>query len=106
MIEAARSSETMVNFYQTTRRYNSEDSRLPSYKFITTLFKNGYPLTKYQTLLSVSRQVSVVVNYVHDLSRINPFYAVNKIYRLKTPISTDTNFFNFTVNKDNSPVTF
>jgi hypothetical protein len=28
MMEAARSSETLVNFYQITRRYNPEDSRL------------------------------------------------------------------------------
>jgi hypothetical protein len=28
MMEAARSSETLVNFYQTTRRYNLEDSHL------------------------------------------------------------------------------
>jgi hypothetical protein len=27
-MEAARSSETLVNFYQTTRRYNPEDSHL------------------------------------------------------------------------------
>jgi hypothetical protein len=26
MMEAARSSETLVNFYQNTRRYNPEDS--------------------------------------------------------------------------------
>jgi hypothetical protein len=26
MIEAARTSETLVNFYQTTQRYNPEDS--------------------------------------------------------------------------------
>jgi hypothetical protein len=26
MMEAAKTSETMVNFYQTTRRYNPEDS--------------------------------------------------------------------------------
>jgi hypothetical protein len=26
MMEAARTSETMVNFYQTTQRYNPEDS--------------------------------------------------------------------------------
>jgi hypothetical protein len=31
MMEAARTSETLVNFYQTTRRYNPEDSsHLPS----------------------------------------------------------------------------
>jgi hypothetical protein len=28
MMEAARTSETSVNFYQTTRRNNPEDSRL------------------------------------------------------------------------------
>jgi hypothetical protein len=28
MMEAARSSETLVNFYQTIRRYNPEDSQL------------------------------------------------------------------------------
>jgi hypothetical protein len=28
MIEAASTSETSVNFYQTTRRYNPEDSHL------------------------------------------------------------------------------
>jgi hypothetical protein len=29
MMEAARTSETLVNFYQTTRRYNPENSHLP-----------------------------------------------------------------------------
>jgi hypothetical protein len=28
MMEAARTSETLVNFYQTRRRYNPEDSHL------------------------------------------------------------------------------
>jgi hypothetical protein len=28
MMEAARTSETLVNFYPTTRRYNPEDSHL------------------------------------------------------------------------------
>jgi hypothetical protein len=28
MMEAARAAETLVNFYQTTRRYNPEDSHL------------------------------------------------------------------------------
>jgi hypothetical protein len=28
MMEAASTSETLVNFYQTTRRYNPEDSHL------------------------------------------------------------------------------
>jgi hypothetical protein len=28
MMEAERTSETLVNFYQTTRRYNPEDNHL------------------------------------------------------------------------------
>jgi hypothetical protein len=32
MKEAARTSETLVNFYQTTRRYNTEDSRLRTHR--------------------------------------------------------------------------
>jgi hypothetical protein len=32
MTEAARISETLVNFYQTTRRYNPEDSHLRNHR--------------------------------------------------------------------------
>jgi hypothetical protein len=32
MMEAARPSETLVNFYQTTRRYNPEDSYLRTHR--------------------------------------------------------------------------
>jgi hypothetical protein len=32
MMEAARTSETLVNFYQTTRRYNQEDSHLHTHR--------------------------------------------------------------------------
>jgi hypothetical protein len=32
MMEAARTSETLVNFYQTTRRYNTEDSHLRTHR--------------------------------------------------------------------------
>jgi hypothetical protein len=32
MMEAARTSGTLVNFYQTTRRYNPEDSHLRTYR--------------------------------------------------------------------------
>jgi hypothetical protein len=38
MMEAARTSETLVNFYQTTQRYNPEDShhQLPKCGFNNT----------------------------------------------------------------------
>jgi hypothetical protein len=32
MMEAAGTSETLVNFYQTTRRYNPEDSHLRTHR--------------------------------------------------------------------------
>jgi hypothetical protein len=32
MMEAAKTSETLVNFYQTTRRYNPEDSHLRTHR--------------------------------------------------------------------------
>jgi hypothetical protein len=32
MMEAARTSETSVNFYQTTQRYNPEDSHLRTHR--------------------------------------------------------------------------
>jgi hypothetical protein len=32
IMEAARTSETLVNFYQTTRRYNPEDSHLRAHR--------------------------------------------------------------------------
>jgi hypothetical protein len=38
MMEAARTSETLVNFYQTTRRCNPEDSHLPTVLLFETLF--------------------------------------------------------------------
>jgi hypothetical protein len=32
MMEAAKTSETLVSFYQTTRRYNPEDSHLRAHR--------------------------------------------------------------------------
>jgi hypothetical protein len=37
MMKAATTSETLVNFYQTTRRYNPEDSHLRHYQNILDL---------------------------------------------------------------------
>jgi hypothetical protein len=45
MMEAARTSETLVNFYQTTWRYNPEDSHL----HITDLQRGYYTFTYIHT---------------------------------------------------------
>jgi hypothetical protein len=37
-MEAAKTPETLVNFYQTTRRYNPENSHLHSFKLICWYF--------------------------------------------------------------------
>jgi hypothetical protein len=47
MMEAARTSETLVNFYQTTRCYNPEDSNLHT----TALFVNGIAEPRTNTTL-------------------------------------------------------
>jgi hypothetical protein len=40
MMEAARTSETLVNFYQTTRRNNPQDSHIRiEFSFISRLYK-------------------------------------------------------------------
>jgi hypothetical protein len=49
MMEAARSSETLVNFYQTTRRYKPQDSHLRNIIILNTVnegtIANAYRLT-------------------------------------------------------------
>jgi hypothetical protein len=40
-MKAARTSETLVNFYQTTRRYNSEDSHLPDIKLLAPAIRGS-----------------------------------------------------------------
>jgi hypothetical protein len=55
MMEAARTSETLVNFYQTTRRYNPEDSHL-----------RLLPLSLSQELVRGSRPVLDVMVKLHD----------------------------------------
>jgi hypothetical protein len=48
-MEAARTSETLVNFYQTTRRYNPEDSHLHTHrrKNPKTIFPFRFFLLQY-----------------------------------------------------------
>jgi hypothetical protein len=68
MMEKARTSETLVNFYQTTRRYNPEDSQLDTHRceylksyildsysggIFSNLFLFGIPIFLTEDLLSL-----------------------------------------------------
>jgi hypothetical protein len=76
MMEAARTSETLLNFYQTTRRYNPEDSHLltqmllgrqkhgsvhltavTKYK-VAVLYKQLTPIGELIILLLLNKQLS------------------------------------------------
>jgi hypothetical protein len=66
MMEAARTSETLVNFYQTTRRYNPEDSHL-HIKLVHTAFVITFMIylhTTFHRLLS-----SDFFSYKQDIER-------------------------------------
>jgi hypothetical protein len=58
MMEAARTSETLVNFYQTTRCYNPEDSNLQG-------------VTTQNTTIDVFSAVRTTNFYNSILSRVN-----------------------------------
>jgi hypothetical protein len=49
MMEAARTSETLVSFYQTTRRYNPEDSHLRTHR------RENLKSYKEKTFVRISR---------------------------------------------------
>jgi hypothetical protein len=58
MMEASRSSETLVNFYQTTQRYNPEDSHL--------LVLVGHEI------FTTSKNVSNKMTVFWDIARVDP----------------------------------
>jgi hypothetical protein len=55
MMEAARTSDTLVNFYQTTRCYNPEDSNL---HLLTSFTPILLTLTEHSTYTSVVEEIS------------------------------------------------
>jgi hypothetical protein len=75
--EAARTSETLVNFYQTTRRYNPEDSHLLNKTNLT--FLNSVELPKAYFYCLESRHVSVTLTVTHTRNNIAVCTSVYKI---------------------------
>jgi hypothetical protein len=61
MMEAARASETMANFYQTTRCYNPEDSHLQValIHYVVEYQKNNNKLRLYTKLIDAFLQILV-----------------------------------------------
>jgi RNase adaptor protein for sRNA GlmZ degradation len=62
MMEAARTSETLVNFYQTTRRYNPEDSHLQVKEKILKHTKEYKPLSSSAVLAKFTHYGSNISN--------------------------------------------
>jgi hypothetical protein len=67
MMEAAKTSETLVNFYQTTRRYNPEDSHLRTHcrenlKSYTLSSSSGLKMAAFPTKLKL--QETVLLSFV------------------------------------------
>jgi hypothetical protein len=79
MMEAARASETLVNFYQTTRRYNPEDSRLRTHRrenlksYILILSYIGLPNGTFSSV-----KTKILVSYaffsMHATGTSHPLY--------------------------------
>jgi hypothetical protein len=67
LMEVARSSETLVNFYQTTRRYNLEDSHLR-----TNHRENLISYLKYSWVIShISSEQLLQINKADHLEKFN-----------------------------------
>jgi hypothetical protein len=70
MMEAARSSETLVNFYQTTRRYNPEDSHLHIFSSLNLYYEKPKFVILCSSLLGVLIKKTVSPRLVYDI-RLN-----------------------------------
>jgi hypothetical protein len=75
MMEPARTSETLVNFYQTTRRYNPEDSHLRTHRRENLRSYTGYdnflPDPYLLTFLNVSPPIRRYIISVVETASLN-----------------------------------
>jgi hypothetical protein len=93
MMEAARTSETLVNFYQTTQRHNPEDSHLPTHcrenlKSYSIQYIPSCPLSS-KSILTFIYHVMAYTRYswmnaaVAYYQTVNPGFATIPIYTSK-----------------------
>jgi hypothetical protein len=83
MMEAERTSETLVNFYQSTRRYNPEDSQLREpqillsepvwggYSLLRSEIRNPHLLIALM-MEAAARTSETLVNFYQTTRRYNP----------------------------------
>jgi predicted O-linked N-acetylglucosamine transferase (SPINDLY family) len=86
MMEAARASETLVNFYQTTQRYNPEDSHL---------LKRLFDLRKEVELFLINKKSDLAqclqnVEWIAKLAYLSDIFFRNKRVEFK-PLRTNDN---------------
>jgi hypothetical protein len=74
MMEAARTSETLVNFYQTTRSYNPEDSNLHTHRRENLKSYSVQNIRHYHCLRSCVQAVSLYFGISISMSRKQRLY--------------------------------
>jgi hypothetical protein len=89
MTEAARTSETLVNFYQTTRCYNPEDSNLLTHRrenlksYFLLLFiylRLNLPIRKFSNFSTPPLIFSILFLYLTAFYQLQSLYSRKKNY--------------------------
>jgi hypothetical protein len=82
MMEAAKTSETLVNFYQTTRCYNPEDSNLHTHRRENLRsYRVKVDLPAEVVKMFVTTQTSIRLNSVNSALNYNACSNVRKAKR-------------------------
>jgi hypothetical protein len=81
MMGAARTSETLVNVYHTTRRYNPEDSHLRTHRRENLKSYYKYPVSAILQTDTVLCSLDIIMNYAGkgrdtSVSKMIPLHAM------------------------------
>jgi hypothetical protein len=90
MIEAARTSETLVNFYQTTRRYNHQGALMVEAARTSETLVNFYQTTRRYNhqgalMMEAARTSETLVNFYQTTRRYNPEDSHLRTHRRENP---------------------